>query len=170
MYKTQLFEKLAELYNGYDVTSEVKHHSSCIIINNPHSDGNIEIYYDGEIIGTSGEILLSFSYHHGHFYDFYYPEEKDNYADYFVKDLSETINKIIENKIVAVGFLVDEEPVLCGVKYAESVENLSAEEIFESLKGNFGGSEYFEKVKARACHCVVRGWNSNLNKDLYFVI
>ena len=174
MYKTKLFEKFVDLYKNYDITDEIRYESNCIVINNPNWDGgDIEIFYDGDIIGTTGEILLSFSYHHEHYYDFYYSEsEKENYADYYIKDLSKPINKILQGEIIAVGFLVDEKPVLGEAAYIKDIEMLSAKEIFEKLSVGFREhlTEHYEKIKGRECHCAVRGWDKILSKNLYFII
>lgn len=178
MDKKEFAGKFIAKYKDYDITekteywheNETNFESVYLIIKNPSGEADIRIMYDGNHV-VENEMILSFSYHHDHFYTYYFPEgEEKNYADYFVRDLSETINRILEGEIVAVGFLTDGKPILCGASRPENIETLSAEEIFAKFKKYFPGAEYYEKVKGCECICSIRGWNNSHNKDLSFII
>ena len=177
MYKTELFDKLADIYKDYDVVMDVRYsHENdtdyefkYIIIKNPQGENDIEIIYDGNGV-SDGELILSFSYYHEHIYD-YYITEGENHTDYFVTQLREIIdNFFLNGKMVAVGFWVDDMPILGSASELSNIEKLSAEEILETYKKFFPGKEYYEKVKGRECCCKIRGWDRTYSKDLNFII
>jgi len=105
MEKKEFATKLVLKYKNYGITreteywheNEINYEGKVLIIKNPHGE-NIRILCDGNAV-SKGEIILSCSHYHTHFYDFYFPKgEEENFVDYFVEDISKLIDKILQGK------------------------------------------------------------------------
>ena len=101
--KKEFAHKFIAKYKDYNVIEKTEHWNEngiknegiYLIIKNLNGE-DIELMYDGNHVGN-GEMILSCSRWHMHFFDFHFPKgEEKNYADYFISDLSEYIDKILQ--------------------------------------------------------------------------
>ena len=101
--KKEFAHKFIAKYKDYTVTEKTEYWNEnginnegiYLIIKNPNGE-DIKLMYDGNHVGND-EMILSCSRWHGHFFDYSFPEgEEENYADYFIRDLSEYIDKILQ--------------------------------------------------------------------------
>ena len=104
--KKEFADKFKDKYKDYDITETTKYwcdngiqqEGIYLIIKNPNGEEDLKLMYDGNHVGDD-EMILSYSCWHNHFFDYYFPEEeKENYADYFLKDVSEYIDAILQGK------------------------------------------------------------------------
>ena len=79
----------------YPSENEVNFEGICLMIKNPHGE-DIRILYDGNHVPD--EIIFSCERHHTHFSHFYVfdVEREEEFADYYVENISSAIDKILK--------------------------------------------------------------------------
>jgi hypothetical protein len=155
---TKLAARLSNEYNGYETKIEVNNGVDYFTIVNPLWNENIRISYEDGII-------FFFSFQHTHFD---YCEDFDDNID----SLIEYINSYIDGKRVAIEFLHEETNLFGGDRCPEDIDISSGETLLKSFVGD--DKSFYEilceQINGIRCRCSVRGWNSEDNKDIDFIL